>query len=204
MSNCCEDKTCEVSALRKSQGSVLKAVLAINAVMFLVEAGAGFMAHSTALLADSLDMLGDSIVYGFSLYILLRSERWQAVSALLKGTVMALFGFFVLGEAVYKILYPVFPVAETMGGIGVVALLANSLCLALLWRHRSDDINMRSVWLCSRNDIIANLSVLVAAVGVWFTGSGWPDIMIGLFIAAIFLRSAVHVIINAVRELKGR
>ncbi len=202
MYGCCEDKACDLSALKERQGAVLKVVLVINAIMFLVEAGAGIAAHSTALLADSLDMLGDSIVYGFSLYVLTKNDRWQAVSALLKGTVMAVFGIFVLGEAIYKILYPIFPVAKTIGAVGVVALLANSLCLALLWRHRSDDINMRSVWLCSRNDIIANISVLVSAVGVWVLGSGWPDIVIGVFIAAVFLRSAVHVITNSVRELR--
>ena len=109
---------------------------------------------------------------------------------------------FVLGEAVYKILYPVFPAAETIGIIGAIALLANSLCLGLLWSHRSDDINMHSVWLCSRNDIIANTSVLLAAAGVWLTGSGLPDIMIGFSIAAIFLRSAVYVIFRASKHLK--
>lgn len=161
------------------------------------------MAHSTALLADSLDMLGDSLVYGFSLYVLNRSARWQAVSALLKALIMAGFGFFVLGEAVYKIIFPVFPVAEAIGGIGVLALLANSLCLYLLWSHRSDDINMHSVWLCSRNDIIANLSVLVAAAGVWISDSGLPDIIIGVLIAVIFLRSAVHVVTRAIGELRS-
>ena len=203
MSNCCNDKACELEALRGRQGSVLKIVLAINAAMFLVEIGAGLMAHSTALLADSLDMLGDALVYAFSLYVLARGARWQAVSAIFKGSVMAVFGFFVLGEAAYKSLYySVLPVAETIGIIGVTALLANSLCLGLLWRHRSDDINMRSVWLCSRNDIIANTSVLLAAAGVWLTESGLPDIIIGLFIAAIFLRSAFHVIFRASLHLK--
>ena len=202
MSNCCNDKACELEALRGRQGSVLKIVLAINAAMFLVETGAGLLAHSTALLADSLDMLGDALVYAFSLYVLARGARWQAVSAILKGSIMAVFGFFVLGEAVYKILDPVFPVAEIMGIIGMIALLANSLCLGLLWRHRSDDINMHSVWLCSRNDIIANTSVLLAAAGVWLTESGLPDIIIGLSIAAIFLRSAFHVVFRASMHLK--
>ena len=202
MSDCCQDKACELEALRGRQGSVLKIVLVINAVMFVVEATAGLAAHSTALLADSLDMLGDALVYGFSLYVLAKGARWQAISALFKGSIMAAFGIFVLGEAVYKIIYPVFPVAETIGIIGAVALLANSLCLALLWRHRSDDINMHSVWLCSRNDIVANTSVLLTAAFVWLLGSGLPDIIIGIFIATVFLRSAFYVIYRASEHLR--
>ncbi len=202
MSDCCNDKGCELEALRGRQGSVLKIVLVINAVMFLIEGTAGLLAHSIALLADSLDMLGDALVYGFSLYVLSRGGRWQAVSALFKGGIMAAFGVFVLGSALYKIFFPVLPVAEAIGIVGIAALGANSVCLALLWRHRSDDINMSSVWLCSRNDIIANTSVLLAGAGVWLLDSGWPDIIIGLCIAALFLRSAAHVISRAVRQLK--
>ncbi len=202
MSECCSDKGCELEALRGRQGSVLKTVLVINAVMFLVEGTAGLLAHSIALLADSLDMLGDALVYGFSLYVLNMGGRWQAVSALFKGGIMAAFGVFVLGTALYKIFYPVIPVAEAIGIVGIAALAANSVCLALLWRHRSDDINMNSVWLCSRNDIIANSSVLVAGAAVWLLDSGWPDIIIGLSIAALFLRSALHVLSRAISQLK--
>lgn len=202
MSDCCSDKGCELEALRGRQGSVLKIVLVINAVMFLAEGTAGLLAHSTALLADSLDMLGDALVYGFSLYVLSRGGRWQAVSALFKGAIMAVFGVFVLGEALYKVFFPVLPVAQAIGIVGVTALIANSVCLLLLWRHKSDDINMNSVWLCSRNDIIANSSVLVAGAGVWLTASGWPDIIVGLSIAALFLRSAIHVISRAILQLK--
>ena len=169
---CCEEKSCELEVLRKRQGSVLKTVLAINAVMFFIEGAAGLLAHSVALLADSLDMLGDALVYGFSLYVLSKGLRWQALSALLKGVIMAAFGVFVLGEAVYKIMHPVVPAAPVIGAIGFLALFANSVCLWLLWRHRSDDINMHSVWLCSRNDIIANTSVLLAAAFLWLLGSG--------------------------------
>ncbi|MBW7956852.1 MAG: cation transporter [Deltaproteobacteria bacterium] len=202
MADCCQDKACEIEALREKQGAVLKAVLAINAVMFLVEAGAGTLAGSTALQADSLDMLGDSLVYGFSLYVLGRGARWQAASALFKGLIMAAFGFFVLGEAAYRLLNPAIPPADVIGGIGALALFANSICLWLLWKHRSDDINMHSVWLCSRNDIIANVSLFVAAAGVWATGSWWPDMAIGLAIAAVFLRSSLFVVGRAVRQLK--
>lgn len=203
MADCCNDKTCEIEALRDRQSSILKIVLAINAVMFLIELTAGLLAGSVSLIADSLDMLGDALVYGFSIYVVARGARMKAKAALLKGGIMAAFGLFVFGQAVYKMVVPLVPVFEAIGIIGVLALAANSLCLLLLWRHRADDINMSSVWLCSRNDIIANVSVLCAAVGVWLTGSGWPDILVGLGLAALFLRSALFVLRGAKKELRA-
>lgn len=203
MADCCNDKTCEIEALRDRQSSILKIVLAINAVMFLIELTAGLLAGSVSLIADSLDMLGDALVYGFSIYVVARGARMKAKAALLKGGIMAAFGLFVFGQAVYKMVVPLVPVFEAIGIIGVLALAANSLCLLLLWRHRADDINMSSVWLCSRNDIIANVSVLCAAVGVWLTGSGWPDILVGLGLAALFLRSALFVLRSAKKELQA-
>ncbi len=203
MGSCCEDKACDIAALKESQGRVLVIVLVINAVMFVVEMTAGIIANSTALLADSLDMFGDALVYGFSLYVINRDDSWQASAALLKGAIMAAFGIFVLTEAVYKIVMPMVPVAETMGIVGLLALAANLACLRLLWTHRGDNLNMSSVWLCSRNDIIANTGVLVAAVGVWAIQSRWPDIIIGVVIAGIFLRSAVHVIGRSVQQLRA-
>jgi Co/Zn/Cd efflux system component len=202
MADCCSDKQCELTALRERQGATLRAVLAINMAMFLVESVAGLLAGSVALLADSLDMLGDALVYGLSLYVIARDTRWKAAAALLKGIIMAAFGVFVLAQAIHHMLVPVPPVAATIGGIGALALAANAVCLALLWRHRGDDINMRSVWLCSRNDIVANVSVLVAAAAVWMSHSAWPDILVGLGIAALFLRSALHVLTAAIEELR--
>jgi Co/Zn/Cd efflux system component len=148
-------------------------------------------------------MLGDALVYGFSIYVVARGAKMKAKAALLKGGIMAAFGLFVFGQAIYKIIVPHLPVYETIGVIGLLALAANSLCLLLLWRHRTDDINMSSVWLCSRNDIIANVSVLCAAVGVWITSSGWPDILVGLALAALFLRSSVFVLRGAMMELRS-
>ena len=202
MDACCEQKADELTTLRGKHRSVLVAVLVINAVLFVVEAGAGLLAHSTALLADSLDMLGDSLVYGFSLYVLWRSAEWRATAAVLKGIVMAAFGIGVLAEAVYKMTAAVVPVAETMGMIGLLVLLGNGLCFLLLFRHRSDDVNMRSTWLCSRNDIIANLSVLLAAAGVRIFDSGWPDILVGAAIAGLFLRSALTVLQESFAEMQ--
>jgi len=168
----------------------------------VVEAAAGLVAHSTALLADSLDMLGDALVYGFSLYVLWRSAEWKAAAAVLKGAIMAVFGVGVLIEAVYKAIAGVVPMAETIGIIGMLVLLGNGLCFFLLFRHRSDDLNMRSTWLCSRNDILANLSVLIAAAGVKVFDSSWPDILIGAAIAALFLRIAFIVLHESFAELQ--
>ena len=203
MANCCNDKACELDALRGRQSSTLKWVLAINAVMFVVELTAGLMSGSLSLLADSLDMLGDALVYGFSLYVVARGARMKARAALFKGIIMALFALFVLGQAIYRILFPHVPVFEVIGAIGLLALAANGICFFLLWRHRSDDINMSSVWLCSRNDLIANVSVLFAAAGVWLTHSGWPDILVGLALAALFARSALFVLRGAITELRA-
>jgi cation diffusion facilitator family transporter len=199
---CCEAKEEELRILRDKHKNVLTIVLAINAVLFVVEAAAGVLAHSIALLADSLDMLGDSLVYGFSLYVLWHSAEWKAVAAMVKGIVMALFGIGVLIEAIYKIAADVVPVAEIMGVIGFVVLVGNGLCFLFLFRHRSDDLNMRSTWLCSRNDIIANLSVLVAAMGVKVFDASWPDILVGAAIAALFLRSAFSVLRESFFELR--
>lgn len=202
MNDCCEKKGCEIEALRERQGHILKIVLAINAIMFIVEFTAGYFARSTALLADSLDMLGDTLVYAFSLYVLAHSVRWRAGAALFKGIVMLGFGLFVLGGAVLKMFNPSIPAAETMGFIGFIALAANLACLALLMRHRADDINMSSVWLCSRNDIVANVGVLLAAAAVAFSHSMWPDILIGLIIASLFLSSSFHVIMQSMKEIR--
>jgi len=202
MDACCEAKEQELRTLRGKHKTVLIAVLAINAVLFVVEAAAGLLANSTALLADSLDMLGDSLVYGFSLYVLWRSAEWKVKAALLKGTVMAVLGVGVLIQAIYKAIAGSVPIAETMGVIGLLVLLGNGFCFLLLYRHRTDDLNMRSTWLCSRNDIIANISVLVAAVGVKILNSSWPDILVGTAIAALFIKSAFSVLRESFLELR--
>jgi cation diffusion facilitator family transporter len=180
--------------MRESHGRVLWIVLAINALMFFVEGLAGFFAHSTALLADALDMLGDTLVYGFSLFVLARSSRWQASAALVKGGFMLAFGLGVMGEAIYKMLYPLMPNVETMGVIGALALVANLVCFFLLYRHRGDNLNMSSTWLCSRNDLIANVGVLLAAGSTYALASRWPDIIVGVVIASLFLSSAYNVL----------
>lgn len=202
MGDCCESKSCDLEALRERQGRVLWIVLAVNAVMFFVEFGAGWIARSTALLGDSLDMLGDALVYGFSLWVLHRGETWRARAALSKGLVQLAFGLAVLVEAGFKLQAGVVPASGWMAGIGALALVANLGCFYLLWSHRSDDLNMRSTWLCSRNDLVANTAVLVAAGLVAWTGTLWPDLIVGLGIAALFLRTSFSVIRDSLRALE--
>jgi cation diffusion facilitator family transporter len=195
------DTCCEVREVAQNQRRVLTIVLVVNLVMFVAEATAGLVAHSTALLADSVDMLGDAIVYGFSLYVIQRGAVWQARAAMLKGVVMAAFGAGVLAQVGWKIVAGVGPDAHVMTVVGLAALGANLACLALLWRRRDDDINMRSAWLCSRNDVIGNTGVLIAAVAVAATGSAWPDLLVGMAVAVLFLRSAIRVMGEAARAV---
>jgi cation diffusion facilitator family transporter len=202
MAGCCENKSCTLNAMRTNHGRVLKIVLAVNIVMFVVETLAGLAAHSTSLLADAADMLGDALVYGFSLYVLTRDESWQARAALLKGLFMLAFGLGVAAEAVYKTLHPLLPHGETIGLIGLLALAANTWCFLLLYRHRADNLNMSSVWLCSRNDLFANGGVILAGIAVIYSQSRWPDIIVGGIIAALFLKSAVSVLRQSIASLR--
>lgn len=201
MAHHCDDKACELAALRQEQGTVLRWALAINTGMFLAELWAGWLAHSTALLADALDMLSDALAYGFTLWVLDRGPRWRAVSALFKGCAMLAGGILVLAEAREKVLAPVLPDAKVIAMTATAALLANLLCLRLLWRHRADDIDLKAVWLCSRNDVLTNAGVLLAAGGVAWTETLWPDLGIGIVIAVIVLDSALHVLREALRQL---
>lgn len=203
MDNCCEDKACAIDALRGRQSTTLKAVLGINAVMFVVVLAAGLMASSTALLSDSLDNLGDALTYAASLYAVSRGAKTKARVALFKGSLILIAGLAVLAQVVYKLIFPSVPVFETMGVISLAALAANGACLLLLTRHRHDDINMSSVWECSRNDIASNIAVGMAAIGVWLTGSGWPDLLIGFALAVLFLRSASRVLRGALIGLRA-
>jgi Co/Zn/Cd efflux system component len=194
------DECCKVLTVSAQQRRVFRAVLWINICMFILEAVAGILVHSTALLADSVDMLGDAIVYGFSLYVIDRGKVWQGRAALLKGLIMAAFGVGVLVHVAFKTAHGLVPTAEVMGVVGGMALTANLICLMLLWQHRGDDINMRSTWVCSRNDVIGNAGVLLAALAVHLTGSLWPDIVIGLLIATLFTWSAIGIIHEASKE----
>lgn len=198
------DTCCTViSDVTRRQRRVLQIVLALNAAMFLLEVGTGLLARSTALVADSADMLGDALVYGVSLYAVGRGAAWTARAALLKGGLMAGFAVGVLGQAALELARGAAPVVEAMGAVGLIALAANALCVVLLWRLRDDDVNMRSAWLCSRNDVVANVAVLLAAGVVWATGSGLPDLAVGVAIAAMFGSSAARVLRDAGRARRG-
>jgi Co/Zn/Cd efflux system component len=186
---------CEVQVdVPERQRRLLWVVPCINGAMFLVELIAGITASSTALLADSVDMLGDAIVYGVSLYVVARGAVWQARVARLKALIMAAFGVGVLAQVVTKLLHGLHPNADTMSVVGSLALAANTVCLVMLWRRRHDDVNMRSAWMCSLNDVAGNAGVIVGGAAVALTASGWPDILVGLMIAGMFCASATHII----------
>ena len=202
MSGCC-DNDCSVDTLREKQRGTLLIVLAINAVMFLVIVAAALYGGSTALLADSLDNLGDALTYGLSLYAVSRGATTKARVALFKGGLIFLAACVVAAQIAYKFLVPGIPSYEVMGAFSLLGLAANSLCLYLLWRHRHEDVNMSSVWECSRNDIASNISVFLAAGAVWLTGSGWPDILIALGLVWLLARSAIHVISSATASLRS-
>lgn len=199
--SCCENN-CAVDALRARQKSTMVKVLWVNAIMFFVIAGAALYGQSTALLSDSLDNLGDALTYGLSLYVVSKSVETKARVALFKGLLILLGAAVVIGQVVWKAFHPIAPSYEVMGAFSLLGVAANGLCLWLLWRHRSEDINMSSVYECSRNDIASNLSVLLAAGGVWLFQSGWPDIVVAALLAVLLLRSSARVIGGAVREIR--
>jgi len=189
--------------LRERQRGTLQMVLGINAVMFIVIVAAALYGKSTALLADSLDNLGDALTYGLSLYAVSRGAAVKAKVALFKGGLIFLAAGAVAAQIVYKLFAPSLPIFEVMGAFSLLGLIANSFCLFLLWRHRQEDVNMNSVWECSRNDIASNISVFVAAGAVWFTGSGWPDIVVALGLVWLLMRSAIRVSSSALAELRA-
>ena len=204
--DCCSAKGVELERLARQaeQRRVLIVVLIINAVMFFAEFGAGLVAGSAALMADATDMLGDALVYGVSLYAIARSDRWKAGVAAFKGAFILLLGLGILVNVAIKIQSGVPPSSSLMLVFGGAALVANLVCLGLLWRFRAQDVNMASTWECSRNDVISNVGVLIAAALVAVTSSPWPDIFIGLAMAAVVLRSAVRVLGESVPQLRAQ
>ena len=198
MDDCCSKKSETLNLLAQGdQRRVLIIVMAVNAIMFVAEFGFGVFARSTAMMADSVDMLGDAIVFGLSLYALSRGDRWQAGAALAKGSLIFAFAIGIFVASTMKMAQGVTPSSQIMLIVTAIALAANLGCLMLLWRLRTLNVNMASTFECSRNDVIANVGVLVAGGLVAFTRSGWPDIVAGLIIAVIFMRSALRVIGSA-------
>jgi Co/Zn/Cd efflux system component len=181
---------------------VLWLVLVINAVMFSVEIGAGLAAGSASLQADALDFLGDAANYGISLFVVGMALRYRAMAALAKGATMLGFGIWVLAVTGWHIHQGTLPQAVTMGAVGVAALLANLASFGLLWAFRSGDANMRSAWICTRNDVLGNAAVLLAALGVFGTGTGWPDVIVAAIMAVLALQGAAVVIRQSLGELR--
>ena len=181
---------------------VLWVALVINGTMFLIEILAGLMAGSASLQADALDFMGDVANYGISLFVIGMALRYRSTAALIKGATMGLFGLWVSAATIWHAYHGTLPHAVTMGEVGFAALVANGAVFGLLWAYRAGDSNMRSAWLCSRNDVVGNLAVLFAALGVFGTGTGWPDVIVAGVMAALGLQGAARVIRHALEELR--
>lgn len=201
MSSCCETD-CGLTPESGAQRRTLRTVLGINVVMFVVIVVSAIAGHSSSLLADSLDNLGDALTYGLSLFVLAKGVEAKAKVALFKGGLILLAAIGIAAQVVYKLVYPVVPDYEIMSVFSLLALVANSICLFLLWRHRYEDVNMSSVWECSRNDIATNLSVFAAAGAVWYFGAAWPDLLVAAGLVILLVRSAIRVNSSALAALR--
>jgi len=202
MAGCC-DRDVRFEGVSAAYKRRLWLVIAINAAMFVVEISAGQAAQSQALKADALDFLGDALTYGLSLAVIGMSVRVRATAALFKGLSLMAMGLWVLGTTLYRVLYIGVPEAEIMGLIGFLALAANVASVLLLVAYKDGDANVRSVWLCSRNDAIGNVAVMLAALGVWGSASGWPDLIVAGIMAGLFVNSSVQIIRQALQERRG-
>ena len=205
MSASCCDHGCSSSAPKPDARyqRILWAALGINLAMFFVEIAASFVSGSVSLQADALDFLGDAANYAIALVVVGMALRWRASAALLKGGVMGAFGLWVAVSTVYNAIYVTVPTAEIMGAIGLVALAANFVVAALLYRYRQSDSQALSVWLCTRNDVLVNLAVIAAGAGVWASNTAWPDIVVAAVIAYLGLSSAVKIVRRALGEVRS-
>ncbi len=201
MSGCC-NHTAKFDGVSDDYKRRLWIVIAINAVMFGVEMAAGHLAHSQALQADALDFLGDTLTYGLSLAVIGASLRVRSSAALAKGVSLLLMGIWVFGSTIYRVFYTSVPEAGIMGVIGFLALAANMASVLILVKYKDGDANVRSVWLCSRNDAIGNVAVMIAALGVWGTATRWPDLIVAAVMAGLFLSSAVQILRQAAAEYR--
>jgi len=199
MAKCCGNNT-KFDGLSDDYKRRLRIVIVLNAVMFLVEMTAGHLAKSQALQADALDFFSDALTYGISLAVIGSSIQVRTNTALAKGVSLFLIGFWVLGSTIYRVFYVGVPQAEIMGIVGFFALITNLASVLLLVRYKDGDANVRSVWLCSRNDAIGNVVVIIAALSVWGTASGWPDLIVAVIMAGLFLSSAIQIVRQALIE----
>jgi len=203
MAGCCHNKT-DFTGLSPAYKRILWIVIAINALMFFVEMFAGTKAHSQALQADALDFLGDTLTYGISLWAIGKTLQLRSRVALLKGISLLLMAIWIFSSTLYKFWFMQTPDATMMGSIAILAFIANVISVLLLVKYKDGDANIRSVWLCSRNDAIGNLVVLIAASGVWVTDNALPDLIVATFLAALFLSSAKQIIQQANQERKSQ
>lgn len=201
MGECCDHNHGEFDGQDKAFKRVLVIVTLVNFIMFIVEMVAGHIANSQALQADALDFLADAATYAISLAVIGRSLKTRATAALAKGISLSLIALWVLGSTVYNVFFTVVPEAEVMGAIAILAFAANAISVLLLMKWREGDANVRSVWLCSRNDAISNLIVLVAAIGVFGTGTAWPDLIVAAIMAGLFFSSSVQIIRKSLKEM---
>jgi Co/Zn/Cd efflux system component len=201
--HCCShhDHSPKDAARDKAHRRVLWAALAINSAMFLIEIGAGVAAGSVSLQADALDFLGDAGNYAISLFVVGMMLRYRTMAAFAKGTTMGVFGLWVIGVTIWHAVNGTVPGAFTMGAVGLAALAANAASFGLLWAYRDGDANMRSAWICTRNDVLSNLAVLLAALGVFGTGTGWPDLIVAAIMAGLALQGAFLVLRQSWAEL---
>ena len=202
MGSPCDDCCTAPSTIDPHFRIVLWFALAINAAMFLVEVIAGVHAESVSLLADAIDFLSDAVNYGVSLFVLSMASVWRSRAALVKGLSMGAYGLAVLGLTVHNLIRGAAPDPLTMGVVGFIALAANASVAASLYRFRSGEANMRSVWLCSRNDAIGNVAILLAALGVFGTGSGWPDLAVAGIMTTLGITSAASVMHQSTMEIR--
>lgn len=199
MSGCCGNDV-KFDGVSDDYKRRLWLVIALNASMFIIEMSAGHLAKSQALQADALDFLGDALTYGISLAVIGASIRVRTNAALVKGFSLLLMGLWVLISTVYRVFYVGVPEAQIMGVVGLLALMTNLASVLLLVRYKDGDANVRSVWLCSRNDAIGNIAVMIAAVGVWGTATGWPDLIVAAIMAGLFLSSSFQIVRQALSE----
>lgn len=191
---------CEVEIRDTSQKKVLYWLLGINATLFLLEIIVGWLAQSTALIADSLDMLADAVVYGIGLYAVGRAAADKVRAARWSGYFQGLLALLILADIVRRMIFGSEPVSMLMIGMGIIALIGNLICLRLIYAHRHGDVHMRASWIFSANDVIANIGVIIAGLLVMWLDTRWPDLIIGLIIAAVILRGAWRILDDARRE----
>jgi cation diffusion facilitator family transporter len=199
--DCCGHKA-KFDGLSADYKRRLWLVIAINAGMFVVEMGAGALAGSNALQADALDFLADSATYGISLAVIGTSVRTRGLVAIGKATSLSLMSLWVLAMTAYHVLVVGVPRADVMGAIGMLALAANVASVLILMRYRDGDANVRSVWLCSRNDAIGNVAVMLAALAVWVTATKWPDLIVAALMAGLFFYSSVRILQQSFHEIR--